>query len=87
MDAGLDYEYNLLPNISVGELQMIYCCSCFWKFLDIEYFEADCMKTIILICVIAFIMLFVAGCGPGQPFEIEGRHAPQSAMTMFSAAK
>ena len=71
----------------VGELQMIKCCRYIWKFPDREYFEADFMKTIILICVIAFIMLFVAGCGPGQPFEIEGRHAPQSVMTMFSVAK
>jgi hypothetical protein len=44
------------------------------------------MKTIILICVIAYIMLFVAGCGPGQPFEIEGRHAPQSSTPELAAA-
>jgi hypothetical protein len=44
------------------------------------------MKTVILICVIAFIMLFVAGCGPGQPFEIEGRQSPQSATPEFAVA-
>ncbi len=44
------------------------------------------MKTVILICVIAFIMLFVAGCGPGQPFEIEGRQAPQSATPEIAIA-
>jgi hypothetical protein len=45
------------------------------------------MKTVILICVIAFIMLFVAGCGPGQPFEIESRQAPQSATPEFAVAR
>jgi len=44
------------------------------------------MKTVILICVIAFIMLFVAGCGPGQPFEIEGHNAPQSVTETFVTA-
>jgi hypothetical protein len=33
-------------------------------------------KTTILF-VIAAIMFFVAGCGPGEPFEIEGMHTPQ----------
>jgi hypothetical protein len=44
------------------------------------------MRTIILICVIAFITLFVSGCGPGQPFEIESRDAPQSATPEFTDA-
>ena len=45
------------------------------------------MKTVIIICVIAFIMIFVAGCGPGQPFEIEGRNALQSATQEFTVAR
>jgi len=44
------------------------------------------MRTIILICVIAFITLFVAGCGPGQPFEIESRDTVQSVTSEFADA-
>ena len=33
----------------------------------------------IMLIVIAIIMFFVAGCGPGQPFEIEGQYTPQTA--------
>lgn len=36
------------------------------------------MKTTIILLVVAAIMFLVAGCGPGQPFEIEGMHTPQS---------
>jgi len=36
------------------------------------------MKTVILLCVIAFVLFFIAGCGPGQPFEIEGMHNPNT---------
>ena len=36
------------------------------------------MKTTIILLVVAAIMFLVAGCGPGQPFEIEGIHTPQS---------
>jgi len=36
------------------------------------------VKTIIILLVAAAILFFVAGCGPGQPFEIEGMHTPQS---------
>ena len=36
------------------------------------------MKTTIILLVIAAIMFLVAGCGPGEPFEIEGMHTPQS---------
>ena len=36
------------------------------------------MKTVIMLCVVAFILFFIAGCGPGQPFEIEGMRTPQS---------
>jgi hypothetical protein len=44
------------------------------------------MKTVIMLCVIAFIVLFVVGCGPGQPFEIEGIHHPQTFTTTHVAA-
>ena len=36
------------------------------------------MKTTIILLVVAAILFLVAGCGPGQPFEIEGMHMPQS---------
>ncbi|MBN2182044.1 MAG: hypothetical protein JW715_09020 [Sedimentisphaerales bacterium] len=45
------------------------------------------MKTVIMVLVIAFVVVFIAGCGPGQPFEIEGRHTPQSATPIFSVAE
>jgi hypothetical protein len=35
------------------------------------------MKAIIALIVITVILCFVAGCGPGEPFEIEGLHTPQ----------
>lgn len=35
------------------------------------------MRTVIMLILIAIVMVFVAGCGPGEPFEIEGRHNPQ----------
>lgn len=44
------------------------------------------MKTVIIVCVIAFVLLFVAGCGPGQPFEIEGIHSSQTVTTTHIAA-
>ena len=37
------------------------------------------MKITIILLFFAAILFFVAGCGPGQPFEIEGMHTPQSA--------
>jgi hypothetical protein len=36
------------------------------------------MRTAIMLIVVAAILFFVCGCGPGQPFEIEGMHTPQS---------
>jgi len=36
------------------------------------------VKITIILLVVAAIMFLVAGCGPGQPFEIEGMHTPQS---------
>ncbi len=45
------------------------------------------MKKVIMLFVVVIIIFFVTGCGPGQPFEIEGRHTPQSATTILSVAK
>jgi len=39
------------------------------------------MKTTITLILIAATLFFVAGCGPGQPFEIESTQAPQSTVT------
>ena len=36
------------------------------------------MKISIILLVVAAILFFIAGCGPGQPFEIEGMNTPQS---------
>jgi hypothetical protein len=40
--------------------------------------EGDIVKITIILLVVSAILIFVTGCGPGQPFEIEGMHAPQS---------
>ena len=40
--------------------------------------EGDIVKITIILFVIAAIMFFVAGCGPGQPFEIEDMYMSQS---------
>ena len=48
--------------------------------------EGDIVKITIILFVIAAIMFFVAGCGPGQPFEIEGMHTPQSESPVYVAA-
>jgi len=40
--------------------------------------EGDIVKITIILLVVSAILFFVAGCGPGQPFEIEGMHTPQS---------
>lgn len=40
--------------------------------------EGDIVKTIIILFVVAAMLFFVVGCGPGEPFEIEGMHTPQS---------
>jgi hypothetical protein len=39
--------------------------------------EGVIVKKIIILLVVAATLFFVAGCGPGQPFEIEGKHIPQ----------
>ena len=40
--------------------------------------EGDIVERTVISFVIAAIMFFVAGCGPGQPFEIESMRTPQS---------
>jgi len=40
--------------------------------------EGDIVKITIILFVIAAIMFFVTGCGPGQPFEIEDMYMTQS---------
>jgi hypothetical protein len=42
------------------------------------FLEGNIVKTTIMLIVVAVILFFVAGCGPGQPFEIESLHTPQS---------
>jgi hypothetical protein len=42
------------------------------------FLEGEIVKRTVILFVIAAIMFFVAGCGPGQPFEISGTHTPQS---------
>ena len=44
------------------------------------------MRTVIMLILIAIIMFFVAGCGPGQPFEIEGQLTPQTATSTHVVA-
>jgi len=38
--------------------------------------ERKIMKTIIMLIIVAAILYLVAGCGPGQPFEIESMEGP-----------
>lgn len=45
------------------------------------------MKKIIMLFVVAIVICFVTGCGRGQPFEIEGRHTPQSETPLLADAK
>ncbi|UCC96886.1 MAG: hypothetical protein JSW66_13695 [Phycisphaerales bacterium] len=46
------------------------------------------MKTTFVMVVMSAFLLFITGCGPGEPFEIEGLHIPQSAAsTQVAAAK
>ena len=41
-----------------------------------------------MLVVVSAILLFLAGCGPGQPFEIEGLHdLPPPASTQVAAAE
>jgi hypothetical protein len=41
--------------------------------------EGNIVKTTIMLIVVAMVLFFVTGCGPGEPFEIESQHTPQSA--------
>ncbi len=36
----------------------------------------DVIKTTLLVVFIVAVLLFVGGCGPGEPFEIEGLFTP-----------
>jgi len=50
--------------------------------------EGDIVKTTTMMIVIAAILFFIAGCGPGEPFEIESQHTPEPATpTHVVAAK
>jgi len=44
------------------------------------------MKKMISLILVAVIIFFVAGCGPGQPFEIESQHTPQAETSVCIAA-
>ena len=47
-----------------------------------SFFEGYNMRTTIALILIAAVIFLVAGCGPGQPFEIEQTlHTPQPAVT------
>gem|GEM_PF-1497662 len=44
------------------------------------------MRTVISLIVVALLLCLVAGCGPGQPFEIEGRtDGPATGVTDVAA--
>ncbi|HUV66512.1 MAG TPA: hypothetical protein VMW24_21670 [Sedimentisphaerales bacterium] len=50
--------------------------------------EGNIVRTTIMLVVASAILLFVAGCGPGEPFEIEGLHNSQSpASTQVATAR
>lgn len=56
--------------------------------MDADSLKGRIMKATIAVLIVAMIIFFVAGCGPGEPFEIEGLRAPQSAsVTQVAAAK
>ena len=42
------------------------------------FLDRDSVKVTILLTVVAAILFLLTGCGPGQPFEIEGLHAQDS---------
>ncbi|MFQ6035200.1 MAG: hypothetical protein ACE5NM_05050 [Sedimentisphaerales bacterium] len=45
------------------------------------------MRTTITLMIIAAILCLLAGCGPGQPFEIESLDTPQvQREALFKAA-
>lgn len=50
------------------------------------FLEGDNVKTTIMLIVVAAILFFIVGCGPGQPFEIENLHTLQSATPTHIAA-
>ena len=42
--------------------------------------------TITLILIIAAAMLLIAGCGPGQPFEVNNPNTQQPTVTQVASA-
>jgi hypothetical protein len=44
------------------------------------------MKKVTGLILFAAIIFFVAGCGPGQPFEIESQYLPQSEAYSYVSA-
>jgi hypothetical protein len=48
--------------------------------------EGDIVKITIILFVIAAILFFVTGCGPGQPFEIEDMYMTQSESPAYVVA-
>lgn len=44
------------------------------------------MKSFVIFVVLAAIICFVAGCGPGQPFEIEESFTSQTGSQILVAA-
>lgn len=47
--------------------------------------EGAIMKAIIGLIIITILLCFVAGCGPGEPFEIEGSSPAQGGTTVVAA--
>ena len=44
------------------------------------------MRKVILLVLFVVIIFTFTGCGPGQPFEIESQHTPQSDLLMQVAS-
>jgi predicted small lipoprotein YifL len=45
------------------------------------------VRDFLYLVAVAAILFAVAGCGPGEPFEIEGRYGPQAAASTHVAAR
>ena len=44
------------------------------------------MRKVILLVLFVVIIFTFTGCGPGQPFEIESQHTPQTETPVLVAA-
>ena len=54
----------------------------------IKLLSGNTMKSFVILVVLAAIICFTAGCGPGQPFEIEEHFAClRQAQSQFAAVK